>query len=588
MKIPRRILATALGLFVLQPARAVADVGAVPAACKVPATTGTKPRVVVADFTGAGGDAGSKAAAQMASVMATSLGTAKEDVELTRANCAVTNGAEARALAKAWSARIVVWGQVTGQPPAGTAGYLARVTFGPVGARSGADRDGLGIGDKEEFQLPSIAAPPQYLAQLALGIQFLDRPNVALKYFQSAAAVLPIDAKTDLVPLYRAMAASYLNVPGGPERLLHIAEKALSSQELHGTAAESELLTATGVALARTNNLSAAFHNLNAALALDTRLVGKDSDRVADDLDNLSGLLMLQGDYQNAARAADQALSISTKLHGTKDPLVVGPMTRLGVILTENSIYDKGSQYLGRALEIDKRAGVDWRIPEDLNNVAWNLAGQGQYPAAIDKYREALSLGAKVYPPNHPWLLTCKGNLAWALSGEGKQDEAIPMLRETIAALETPDGAEDDTIAIQLEHLGTALIQQQKFSEARTAYARAQSLNERVLGPEHPTTLWVQRKYARSIAATSGWRQGASGGAVVWKVDPGSPAARLGLRVGDWIVEYGAAVKSVPDLQRLAAEQPSGAQVAFMRDGKKLLKTSAGGLAGAQFYLQGQ
>ncbi|RYZ01665.1 MAG: tetratricopeptide repeat protein [Myxococcales bacterium] len=560
-----------------------------PTACKVPNNLQvSKPRIVVADFAGDAQATGAKVATDMSSELATSLATAKNDVEMARANCVISSGADARALAIAWKARLVVWGQVSRDQPNTPEAVSTRITLGPIGARSSGNRSELDVGSLDEFQLPTMRGNLAHLSKLALGVQFLDRPDLALKFFESAASALPIDPKTGLAPLYRAMGSSYLSAPGGPEKLLRIAQDALKANQVRGTRAESELLTLTGVALAQKNRLDEALYNLNAALALDLKLQGKDSERVADDLDNLAGVLARKGDADGAARAAEQSIAILTKLYGPHDPRLAGPLTRLGVIFTEHGAYAEGLAPLERALAIDRQASIAWRIPEGLNNVAWNLAGQQQYAAAITKYREALTLGASVYPANHPWPATCKGNLAWALSGTGKQDEAIALLRQTIPALTTPDGAEDDVLAAQYEHLGSAHIQKQEFTEARAAYAKAQSLNERVFGSEHPTTLWVQRKYARSIAATSGWRQGQSAGAVVWKVQPKTAAARLGLRMGDWIIEYGSVAQSEQHLQQLAMQQPAGQRVVFMRDGKQLSKVSESGLTGALLYTQGQ
>jgi hypothetical protein len=88
-------------------------------------------------------------------------------------------------------------------------------------------------------------------------------------------------------------------------------------------------------------------------------------------------------------------------------------------------------------------------------------------------------------------------NLALALSGQGKHDEAEAMHRETLAVQQRVLGLEHPDTLFTASVLALALSGQGKCVEAEKVYRETLAVQQRVLGPEHPSTV----KTAKDLAA---------------------------------------------------------------------------------------
>src|SRR5438067_813641 len=68
----------------------------------------------------------------------------------------------------------------------------------------------------------------------------------------------------------------------------------------------------------------------------------------------------------------------------------------------------------------------------------------------------------------------------------GKYAEAVPLLKRSLAIDEKTLGPEHPSVAIRLNNIALIYHAQGRYAEAEPLYKRALAIGEKILGPEHP------------------------------------------------------------------------------------------------------
>jgi tetratricopeptide (TPR) repeat protein len=113
--------------------------------------------------------------------------------------------------------------------------------------------------------------------------------------------------------------------------------------------------------------------------------------RFATELNNLAGLLCLQGKYDEARSLHEQSLAIRRKALGEEHP----------------------------------------DVATSLNNLAKLLETQGKYDEAKPLYHQSLTI-TQVLADEHPTVATLLNNLAGLLSSQDKYDEALIYVNQSL------------------------------------------------------------------------------------------------------------------------------------------------------------
>ncbi len=117
-------------------------------------------------------------------------------------------------------------------------------------------------------------------------------------------------------------------------------------------------------------------------------------------------------------------------------------------------------------------------------------AVEGNNPAAIARFREALPLLAAAYPPGNWTLVHCRALLGLCLTRTGHAAEGEPLLRQAFA-----DGAQVDRLEFahtcgNLETaLGECLLAQGRYAEAEPLLSTGHDEMEKRLGPQNRLTM---------------------------------------------------------------------------------------------------
>ncbi len=182
------------------------------------------------------------------------------------------------------------------------------------------------------------------------------------------------------------------------------------------------------------------------ALALRSRLWGKEHRDVATSLNQLGLVLQYRGKSSEAETLFRDALAMRRKLLGNEDPDVATSLTDLGLLL-----YWKGKRSESEA------------------------AG-----------REALALKRKLFGDLHLEVARSLACLVPAVSDDGKTAEAEAMQHEALAIQRKLLGNEHPSVAYSLYNLSHALARQHKLAEAETTRIEALAIWKKVLGTNHP------------------------------------------------------------------------------------------------------
>lgn len=149
------------------------------------------------------------------------------------------------------------------------------------------------------------------------------------------------------------------------------------------------------------------------------------------------------GRYQEAAKAAQEALQTRERFLGKESPEVSASLRVLGNAQIELGLRDQADESLTRALKISE-----------------------------------VTFGA-----DHPRTALVLDRLGWLRINQGKPDEAITFLSRAVRTMHSTVG-ETAELAESLDNAGTALFYLRDLERALSGKLRAYVIREKLLGPE--------------------------------------------------------------------------------------------------------
>ncbi|UCE73013.1 MAG: tetratricopeptide repeat protein, partial [Methanomassiliicoccales archaeon] len=198
--------------------------------------------------------------------------------------------------------------------------------------------------------------------------------------------------------------------------------------------------------------------------------------------------LYQQGRYSEAAKVAEEALSVAEKTFGPDHPAVAISLNNLAGLYDSQGRYGEAEPLYKRALAIAKKAfGPDHpNVAACLNNLAELYRAQGKYAEAERLYIRALKIGEKALGPDHPNVAMFLGNLATVYQAQGKYAEAEPPYKRALTIMEKSLGPDHPHVATSLNNLGEVYRAQGRYSEAEPLHKQALTIREKALGKNHP------------------------------------------------------------------------------------------------------
>ena len=115
-----------------------------------------------------------------------------------------------------------------------------------------------------------------------------------------------------------------------------------------------------------------------------------------------------QGDYKEAVRYYQQALSIRERIFPSTDPLLATSYNSIGAVYDDMGDFSQALSFYNKALDIRLKTLPPSHpdLATSYNNIGAVYDDMGQYAEALMYYNKALDIREKILPPNHPDVAT--------------------------------------------------------------------------------------------------------------------------------------------------------------------------------------
>ena len=336
-----------------------------------------------------------------------------------------------------------------------------------------------------------------------------------------------------------------------PEQAKLHAEEARALLERSGghPELEAQLLVFQASSLVQQARPGDALPLLQQALALQERLHGKDSPRLARGLMLLSTALRQTGRSEEALVHNQRTRALLEAAYGTDHPKVAMLLNNRGSTLMELRRYTEARDSFQESLARYERMygpGQPVRyatgLRANLGAVAFTL---GDYDESERLQREALALYQQHFPPGSAYRVRTGNNLTLVLLNQGRMQEALKLIQELEAEREaaTLDGRRDPVFAQPAMNATEVHLRLGRPDLAVASAKRAVALL-REMGAESDLVYALRNlaaSHARAGQLTEGWRTGQEALALHHKLAGADapPPPELGQALGELALERG-------------------------------------------------
>ena len=248
---------------------------------------------------------------------------------------------------------------------------------------------------------------------------------------------------------------------------------------------------------------------LEAALDLRQRVLGREHPETLRSMNNLGNVYWREGKYPQAEALDDQTLQIERRVLGPEHPDTLVSMNNLAWVYSDEGKYPQAEALYTQALEIRRRV-LGPEHPDTLvsmNNLAHVYWYEGNYPQAEALDDQTLQIDRRVLGPEHPETLWSMGNLANVYWAEGKYPQAEALAGQTLEIRRRVLGPDHPETLWSVNNLANVYSGEGKYSQAEALFTQAIENRRRVLGPEHPDTLRSMFNQANLYASEGKYAQ---------------------------------------------------------------------------------
>ncbi|WP_052709964.1 tetratricopeptide repeat protein [Azospirillum thiophilum] len=223
---------------------------------------------------------------------------------------------------------------------------------------------------------------------------------------------------------------------------------------------------------------------------------------LAASLNTLAGRLSDLGQYEKALDAAGEAVALyrdlaAEKLNAFQSDLATA-LNNLANIMNalrqREQALDAATEAVALYRDLAARGPDAFQssLAGSLNTLAKVLRALHRREDALDAAEQAVALYRDLAAARptafQPDLATAFNNLAGLYRDQGRLDEAAPLLARALSIRETALGPDHPDTARSLSNLAGLYRDQGRLDEAAPLLARALSIRETALGPDHPDT----------------------------------------------------------------------------------------------------
>jgi tetratricopeptide (TPR) repeat protein len=211
---------------------------------------------------------------------------------------------------------------------------------------------------------------------------------------------------------------------------------------------------------------------LERALEIQEQELGPDHPALARALNDLGGVALGAGNYEEAYALLDRALAHTERVGGMDAPEL--PLFLRNLAFKESQDPLTMWSLCKRALAISERVfGPDHpQTADSLMCVANALDVRGDHEEALKYGERCVAIRETVYGPDHSQVALGLRVLGLWNRSLGRYDKALAILERTLRIYEKSHGPNDSAVAFVLPHLGDVALDMGDHERARSSYER--------------------------------------------------------------------------------------------------------------------
>lgn len=251
-------------------------------------------------------------------------------------------------------------------------------------------------------------------------------------------------------------------------------------------------LNSVGLIEKNLGNFESAIQVLQEAVQIGENRPGEPPPEFAIDLDNLSEVYRLTGQFHKSLELKTRATALLANVRTRGMQLTsISIFSNLATLHKEMGNLQKSETLFRQVLEFAQRlTGVE-SVQTATSQVAlgafyWEV---GRLKEAEPLFNEALRKHEKIYGPDHSHVAVSLNNLAQVYLRTDRLREAEPMMRRALAILEKDFGPKHPEVAASMSNLGILLDELGQSAEAEQLFRRAISIHEDAFDREHPAIM---------------------------------------------------------------------------------------------------
>jgi len=220
-----------------------------------------------------------------------------------------------------------------------------------------------------------------------------------------------------------------------------------------------------------------------------TLLSRNDAEETADSvtcLTMLARILESKGQLKQSVQQLEQALAIRERLLGRDHPLVADTLNLLGLANYHQGRMADAEMRYGAAVEILRKQAPSTDLAAALSNLGNAMSAQGRLKEGEERTREALSIWEREAGPDDPTVAVGLTNLAVLLQARKQYEEAALLLSRARNIDEKKYPANHPRIGMDLNAAGVLAIARKNYREAEDLLSRSATIVEKALSPQDP------------------------------------------------------------------------------------------------------
>lgn len=244
-----------------------------------------------------------------------------------------------------------------------------------------------------------------------------------------------------------------------------------------------------------------------AALAINRRLFGAESQEAATSLNDLGQALMKEGNSPEAEKVLNEALAVRRHLFGERNADVAVTENILSTVQRHLGKLPAAETLVREALATQRALFGDdsLEVANSLHNLSAIQGDEGKRAEAEATAREILAMRRRVLGNEHPLIAAAMLDVAGAEVFTGKLEDSEKLGREALAMQRRLLGDDHPDVSETLSTLGERVRWRGNLNESDSLLNAALSIQVKLLGENAPGSLSTMKRLATTLEAEGKW-----------------------------------------------------------------------------------